>query len=115
MIKINGSNVTIMVKDINKSIQFYENLGLTLKQRWDDHYAMVQTKDIMIGLHPDEGKNQSSGTISIGFFIDDINEAIALLKKLNIESSNEDGESGNYLHFKDPDGTTLYYVQPKWS
>jgi hypothetical protein len=37
------------------------------------------------------------------------------LDKLKINhKSDDDGKSGIYCHFKDPDGTALYFVQPKW-
>lgn len=115
MLKINSTNVTIMVKDMTRSIQFYESIGLTLKQRWGDHYAMVETAGITIGIHPGGGDHSGSGTVSVGFMIDDINEAKALLENNNITATSEDdGKSGMYLHFKDPDGTILYFVQPKW-
>ena len=32
MITINESNITIMVKDMDKAVSFYESIGLTLKQ-----------------------------------------------------------------------------------
>ena len=28
-----------MVKDIGKSVSFYESVGFTLKNRWGDYYA----------------------------------------------------------------------------
>ncbi len=31
MINIKGSNVTIMVKDMDEAISFYENIGLSIK------------------------------------------------------------------------------------
>jgi len=115
MIKINSTNVTIMVKDMSKSIQFYESIGLTLKQRWDDNYAMLETSGLTIGLHPGGDEASNSGTVSIGFMIDDINEAKALLEKNDIAGATfDDGKSGTYLHFKDLDGSVLYFVQPKW-
>jgi len=114
MIKINSTNVTIMVKDMDKSIQFYESIGLTLKQRWDNNYAMVETTGLTIGIHPGGDDSSSSGSVSIGFMIDDINEAKALIEKNGINGKFEDGKSGTYLHFKDPDGSVLYFVQPKW-
>ncbi len=52
MINIKGTNVTIMVKDMDKAISFYESIGLTLKQRWDNHYAMVVNEGITMGIHP---------------------------------------------------------------
>ncbi len=114
MIKIASTNVTIMVKDMDKAISFYESIGLTLKQRWGDNYAMVETTGLTIGIHPGGDDHSGSGTISIGFMIDDINEAKALLEKNNITATFDEGKSGTYLNFKDPDGTALYFVQPKW-
>ena len=115
MIKITGSNVTIMVKDMDKAIAFYESIGLILKQRWENYYAMVITEGITIGLHPAKDAELNSGSVSIGFMIVDLEEAKALLNKNNIiYQAEDDGKSGNYLHFKDIDGTVLYFVKPKW-
>jgi catechol 2,3-dioxygenase-like lactoylglutathione lyase family enzyme len=112
---ITGSNVTIMVKNVDKSISFYESIGLKLKQRWGDHYAMVEGPGITLGIHPHGTDEPNSGTVSIGFMIDNIDEVKSLLEKNNITfKSEDDGKSGIYAHFKDPDGTILYFVKPKW-
>jgi hypothetical protein len=37
-----------------------------------------------------------------------------MLKKNHITFKLDDGKSGKYLHFDDPDGTDLYFVEPKW-
>lgn len=110
-----SSNVTVMVGNMDRAVNFYQGLGLRLINRWDDHYAMLSAKDIVIGLHPagEEGKT-GSGTTSIGFMIEDIEEAAALLKAVGVEAHREDGKSGSYLHFTDPDGTLLYFVKPGW-
>lgn len=117
MIKINETNVTIMVKDFEASLKFYESIGFTLKKRWESHYAMVTAPGITVGIHPTEpGQEFNPGdSISIGLMIDNADDARALLKKNNIAFTDEDGGSGLYLHFKDPDGVTLYYTVPKWS
>jgi len=115
MIRINSTNVTIMVHDMDKAISFYESIGVVLQQRWDDHYAMMSAPGLTIGLHPSDDPNPNSGTLSIGFMIDSVEEAKALLEKNKItHSSEDDGKSGIYLHFKDPYGTVLYFVKPKW-
>jgi catechol 2,3-dioxygenase-like lactoylglutathione lyase family enzyme len=105
-----------MISDMDVSIAFYEQLGFTLKQRWDNHYAMIIATGITIGLHPKDasGPVTNSGTVSIGLMIERADEAKALLDSHGIKYKAEDGGSGNYLHFKDPDGTVLYYVEPKW-
>ena len=114
--KLTGSNVTIMVKDMNKSIAFYESIGLKLLQRWDDNYAMIEGPGITIGIHPGGDEGSGSGDLSIGFFVDSYSEAEALLNKnkIVITLKDPDGKSGKYLHFNDPDETALYFVEPGW-
>jgi len=115
MLNITGTNVTIMVKSMDTAIAFYQTIGLTLKQRWGNHYAMVETAGLTIGIHPGGDETAGSGTVSIGFMTPDIKEAKTLLENNYIAATyQEDGKSGIYLHFKDPDGTALYFVQPKW-
>jgi catechol 2,3-dioxygenase-like lactoylglutathione lyase family enzyme len=115
MIQIKESNVTIMVKDMDKAIAFYQSVGLTLKDRWGDHYAMLTATGVTIGLHPSAGKEHSSGNVSVGFMVDEIAGAKSLLEKNKITFKEEDGKSGTYVHFKDLDGTILYFVKPKWN
>jgi catechol 2,3-dioxygenase-like lactoylglutathione lyase family enzyme len=104
-----------MVSDMDKAVTFYKNIGFELKQRWNNHYAMMTAPGITIGLHPSDNPATSSGTVSIGFMIDSIDEAKELLDTYNIACSREDdGKSGIYLHFKDPFGTSLYFVKPAW-
>jgi predicted enzyme related to lactoylglutathione lyase len=114
MLKITQTNVTIMVKSMDNAIRFYENIGIILKNRWGDHYAMVETAGLTIGLHPSNGEVRTSGSASIGFMIDDITNAKTLLDKHAISYKAEDGKSGKYVHFKDLDGTILYLTQPSW-
>lgn len=104
-----------MVKDMDRAIQFYQQIGLTLKQRWDNHYAMLSAEGITIGLHPTHDAETSSGTLSIGFMITSVEDAKTLLESNNITYKEEaDGKSGIYLHFRDPDNTIVYFVLPKW-
>jgi predicted enzyme related to lactoylglutathione lyase len=114
MIKITETNVTLMVMSIDKSIKFYESIGMTLKSRWGEHYAMMETTGLTIGLHPTEKPVKPSTQVSIGFMVDDISEVRKILTKNKIKHSDEDGKSGIYSHFTDLDGTALYFTQPKW-
>lgn len=100
---------------MDKSINFYESLGLTLQNRWENHYAMISTTGITIGIHHSEDKaSLNSGSVSIGFMLDKIEDGKELLDKNSICYKTDDGKSGTYIHFKDPDGTVLYFVKPKW-
>lgn len=115
MINITETNVTIMVNNMDKAIQFYLNIGLTLKNRWGDYYAMMETTGSTIGLHPTDKQIDPTGKVSIGFMVDDIKDAKTLLDKHGIVyKAEEDGKSGKYVHFKDLDGTVLYFTQPSW-
>ena len=49
---IKDTNVTIMVKDMDASIAFYQSIGFTVKARWGAHYARITAPGITIGLHP---------------------------------------------------------------
>ena len=75
MIKINESNITIMVKDMDRAIDFYTSIGLSLKKRWDNHYAMVTAEGVTIGLHPGGKDDSNDSHLSIGFMIDNAHDA----------------------------------------
>jgi len=113
MITITDTHVTIMVKNMDRAINFYLSIGMSLKDRWGDHYAMVTAPGITIGLHPSTGKT-SSGTVSVGFAITDLAEARSVLKNHQVDFKESNDKSGIYLHFTDRDGTQLYYVKPQW-
>jgi catechol 2,3-dioxygenase-like lactoylglutathione lyase family enzyme len=113
---IKDSHVTIMVKDMDKSISFYESIGFSVKQRWQNYYAMLQAPGIVIGLHPlnEMGAVAGSGNVSLGFTSASFEETKAGLNKAGIKSEERTEEAGDFLHFKDPDGTELYFINPKY-
>jgi predicted enzyme related to lactoylglutathione lyase len=115
MIKITGTNVTIMVKNMNKSISFYENIGFAMKNRWGEHYAMLTTTGLTIGIHPASEELKGSGNVSIGLMVDNIENAKELLEKNKTKFEMHDDKSGIYINFADPDGTVIYFTQPKWN
>jgi catechol 2,3-dioxygenase-like lactoylglutathione lyase family enzyme len=116
MITINDTNLTIMTRDMDKSVAFYERIGFAMKQRWNNHYAMLTAGGLTVGLHPTDAESgqTSSGSLSIGLMVDRIGDAKSLLDELAIAYKAEDGGSGKYVHFKDPDGTVIYFVEPGW-
>ena len=114
-INIKNASLTIMVGDMDRSISFYQSIGLTLKNRWGDHYAEVAAPGMTIGLHPSESINSiGSGNVSIGFTTDNFEEVKLMLNGIGIEVQERNEEGGQFLHFMDPDGTMLYFIKPKW-
>ncbi len=113
---IKESNITINVTDMDNSISFYQSIGLTVKNRWDNKYAQLTAPGIVIGLHPTSSENLTggSGNVSIGFTTDKFEETKSLLKQLSVEITDRKEEGGKFLHFNDPDGTSLYFIEPKW-
>jgi catechol 2,3-dioxygenase-like lactoylglutathione lyase family enzyme len=113
---IEDSNITINVRDLDKSISFYESIGLSLKNRWGNYYAQLTTAGLTIGLHPTNINNSTigSGNVSIGFTSDNFEETKSFLQNLSIDVTERKEEGGQFLHFTDPDGTLLYFIKPKW-
>lgn len=116
MIAIKDSNLTINVGDLETSIAFYEAIGFSLKGRWGDHYAILIAKGITIGLHPTEDRNRKtdSGNVSVGITTDNFEVTKAELEKLSIKINERSEEGGQFIHFNDPDGTAIYFINPKW-
>jgi catechol 2,3-dioxygenase-like lactoylglutathione lyase family enzyme len=113
---ITSSNISINVRDLDKSISFYESIGLTVKNRWGNYYAQLIAPDVVIGLHPGSNANLpgNSGNASIGFTVDDFEGAKSLLQALSIQTKDRQEEGGQFLHFNDLDGTALYFIKPNW-
>jgi catechol 2,3-dioxygenase-like lactoylglutathione lyase family enzyme len=103
-----------MVKDMDKSVSFYESLGFDIKQRWGDHYAELTAPGITIGIHPTNKTISNPGNVSIGFTTDNFEETRDQLSSLDIRTQLREEEGGKFIHFNDPDGTMLYFIKPKW-
>lgn len=114
--RIQDSNVTIKVSDLNRSVAFYESIGFIIKNRWGDHYAQLTAPGITIGLHPASNENikAGSGNVSLGFTAFDFSEIKSSLLQLNIAVTEREEEGGIFLHFNDPEGNHLYFIKPKW-
>lgn len=114
MFQITQTNLTIMVRDMNKSISFYtEVLGFSILRRYGDHYAQITAPGIIIGLHPSEGEINASENISIGFTVNHFDEAKIHLVEAWIVHHERKEEGGHFIHFRDPDGTPLYFIEPR--
>jgi len=68
MPEIKKAYVTIMVSDLDKSIEFYNGLlGLYEDLRFGDSWAELTTKGLTVGLHPKKPGAQSTSSASASF------------------------------------------------
>jgi catechol 2,3-dioxygenase-like lactoylglutathione lyase family enzyme len=112
-------NVTIMVADMDRSLQFYTHgLGLPLGFRAGNEWAQIEAPGLTIGLHParDSAPATAPGTrMSLGFGVQDLATTIAELRQRGVEISDPHDEAGRdrLVYFADPDGTPLYLIEVK--
>jgi catechol-2,3-dioxygenase len=114
---IYGGNATIYVSNMDNATRFYtEVLGLKLTNRFGDNWATVQAgKTLVIGLHSWSDKRPRPGTngsVQIGLVVsqdEPIQEFATRLRKRGVEVSGIiESAAGNYIHFADPDGNSIY-------
>lgn len=117
-----SGNVTVCVSNMDRAVQFYtETLGLKLAYRFGDHWASVEVgKGLTIGLHPASADMPAGrkGSMTIGLELSgSIHEAMSTLeaKGVRFHGSVNEGKSGSFVSFEDPDGNQLYLAQLNWN
>lgn len=111
---IKDANITILVKDMDDSISFYQSIGFVITSRWGHNFTEMSAAGISVGLQTATGNNQvkGSGSVALGFTTDDFGAVKGLLEKFGIPSETTSEKGGMFLHFSDPDGTALYFKIP---
>jgi|HubBroStandDraft_4_1064222.scaffolds.fasta_scaffold00006_2 catechol 2,3-dioxygenase-like lactoylglutathione lyase family enzyme len=114
----NVSFVTIIVSDMQRSIDFYtKELGLPLKTRYGDEFAVVEAPGVTIGLHPAKEGGAKPGSLSIGLGVDDVAASRQQLVERGV-TFNGDIVSDLPMRFaflRDPDGVEVYLAeQSEW-
>jgi catechol 2,3-dioxygenase-like lactoylglutathione lyase family enzyme len=117
-----SGNITIYVSNMDRAVRFYsEVLGLRLAYRFGDHWASVELgKGLTIGLHPASAEMPAGrkGSMAIGLELTgSIHEAVKALeaKGVKFQGVVNEGKSGSFAGFEDPDGNPLYLAQLNWS
>lgn len=106
------SNVTLMVSNLDESINFYTHtLGMKLKQRYGNHFAEIETPGLTIALHPTEKEIVIGNNTSVGLGVQNFDDEVEQLrlKKLNVNVE-KDGPV-RLAHFKDMDGNKFYLAE----
>ncbi len=113
-------NVILAVKDMGKSVEFYNKiLGMPIKRERDNWIDLGQT-GALLSLHPTsdtDGDSSIDNRILIGFVVGDVSSAIDELKLKNIKIHRDiqDKSSGKNAIILDPDGYMISLFEPNFS
>ncbi len=115
-------NVILAVKDLNKSLEFYNKiLGMPIKRQRDNWIDLGQS-GALLSLHPASTSSPHSGTsidngILIGLVVGDVSSAINELKSKNVKIHRDiqDKSSGKNAIILDPDEYMISLFEPNFS
>ena len=113
-------NVILAVKDLDKSVEFYNKiLGMPIKRERNNWVDLGQT-GALLSLHPTsdtDGDSSIDNRILIGFVVGDVSSAIDELKLKNIKIHRDiqDKSSGKNAIILDPDGYMISLFEPNFS
>ena len=113
------SQVTLMVPDMNEAVRFYtETLGLHLKARYGDEFAVVEAPGLTIGLHPlPTAQSPQSNLMSIGLGVESLETTMQQLSARGLRFIGPIREDPpiRIAYFAGPGGTPLYLCeQSEW-
>ena len=115
-------NVILAVKDLDKSIEFYNKiLGMPIKKKRDNWIDLGQS-GALLSIHPASGSSPHSGTsidngILIGLVVGDVASAVNELKSKNVKIYRDiqDKSSGKNAIILDPDEYMISLFEPNFS
>jgi lactoylglutathione lyase len=115
-------NVILAVKDLNKSVEFYNKiLGMPIKRQRENWVDLGQS-GALLSLHPASTSSPHSGTsidngILIGLLVGDVSSAINELKSKNVKIHRDiqDKSSGKNAIILDPDEYMISLFEPNFS
>ena len=115
-------NVILAVKDLNKSLEFYNKiLGMPIKRQRENWVDLGQS-GALLSLHPASTSSPHSGTsidngILIGLVVGDVSSAINELKSKNVKIHRDiqDKSSGKNAIILDPDEYMISLFEPNFS
>lgn len=114
-------NVILAVKDLDKSVQFYnEVIGLPIKNQrrtWVD----LGTSGALLSLHPssitEQHENALESGITIGFLVGDVKSAVEELRGKGVKIYREivEKDAGKNAVISDPDDYLISLFEPSFS
>ena len=111
-------NVILAVRDLNKSLEFYNKiLGMPIKKQRDNWVDLGQS-GALLSLHPASAELLTpNDMIMIGFVIGDVSSAINELKSKNVKIHRDiqNKSSGKNAIILDPDDYMISLFEPDFS
>ena len=111
-------NVILAVKDLNKSIEFYNKiLGMPIKRQRENWVDLGQS-GALLSLHPASADLLTpNDMIMIGFVVGDVSSAIDELKSKNVKIHRDiqNKSSGKKAIILDPDDYMISLFEPDFS
>ena len=112
-------NVILAVRDLNKSIEFYNKiLGMPIKNQRENWVDLGQS-GALLSLHPADESSPHLGTsvdngVLIGLLVGDVASAVEELKSKNIRVHRDiqEREAGINAIILDPDGYMISLFEP---
>ena len=110
-------NVILAVRDLNKSVEFYNKiLGMPIKRQRENWVDLGQS-GALISLHPASAELPTpNDMIMIGFVIGDVSSAIDELKSKNVKIHRDiqNKSSGKNAIILDPDDYMISLFEPNF-
>jgi lactoylglutathione lyase len=111
-------NVILTVKDLNKSVEFYNKiLGMPIKKQRENWVDLGQS-GALLSLHPASAELLTpNDMIMIGFVVGDVSSAIDELKSKNVKIHRDiqNKSSGKNAIILDPDDYMISLFEPDFS
>jgi predicted enzyme related to lactoylglutathione lyase len=99
-------------QDAKVLADWYARLGIDTKEYDGGYYGKIETAagTVAFGIHPKkaDAPKKSSGSVSVVFRVENIEESLASLKAKGLSpESTESDPYGQFAHFHDPDGNEV--------
>ena len=115
-------NVILAVKDLEKSVEFYNKiLGMPIKNKRENWVDLGQS-GALLSLHPADDSSPHSGTsvdngILIGLLVGDVASAVDELKSKNVKIHRDiqEHEAGKNAIILDPDEYMISLFEPNFN
>lgn len=115
MEKVKWGIMTIGVSNFKKMIDFYvKTLGFKLETYYKNDWAEIKAPDLYIGMYPKETKSKGGGNVGVSFGVENLDKAMAALKKKGVKFYEvEEDEDMWLVTFDDPEGNEITLVEKK--